>query len=267
MAESKLLWSRSVGSGVPLVLLRGLGRSSRYWLGFSEQLADLGLQVIEVDNPGFGRSAKLPMPLSVDGIAEAVIDAIAPYQLERPIIAGISLGGMIAAAVAAAPSVNAAGLIMMASSSRESGWRRVRLGSLFASARVTLARRDRHRALAPYLVTDATLAAQPDLLATWDKMVVAEPPTLWAATHQITAGARFRITDYLDRLPTPRLVVVGDSDRMVPPSNSLKLASLLEAEFHLIRDAGHEIATDQPEELAQLIAQFSHDVPRKSSSR
>jgi 3-oxoadipate enol-lactonase len=264
MTNSQPLWSRSVGEGQPLVLLRGLGRSSRFWLGFSERLADLGVQVIEVDNPGFGRSADRPLPASIGGIAEAVVEALLPYQLERPIIAGISLGGMIATAVAASPQVDAAGLVVMASSSRESGWGlgRISLRSLTASARVALARRDRHRALAPYLVTEATLAASPELLATWDEMVAAEPPTLRAATHQLVAGARFRVTDYLEDLPTPRLVVVGDNDRMVPPRNSLKLASLLEAEFHLIRDAGHEIATDKPKELADLLASFAKSVWR-----
>ncbi len=86
-----------VGSGPPLVLLHGLGGERHVWRGVLEHLA-VDREVFAVDLPGFGDSDPLagdvePTPWA---IAEALELFFAEIGLDRPHVAGNSLGGWIA---------------------------------------------------------------------------------------------------------------------------------------------------------------------------
>src|SRR4051794_3729943 len=79
------------GSGPPFVLLHGIGLDRRVWDPVVPLLARES-EVIAVDLPGFGASAPLAGPPTVAALAAAVEE----LGLERPHVAGNSLGGGIA---------------------------------------------------------------------------------------------------------------------------------------------------------------------------
>jgi pimeloyl-ACP methyl ester carboxylesterase len=84
------------GRGDPLVLLHPLGADRRVWDPLVEHLA-ADREVIAVDLPGFGESAPLrgqvPSPRA---LAAAVAEHVAAIGLDRPHVAGNSLGGWVA---------------------------------------------------------------------------------------------------------------------------------------------------------------------------
>ncbi|HEV7900095.1 MAG TPA: alpha/beta fold hydrolase [Planosporangium sp.] len=90
------------GAGEPLVLLHGIGHHRQAWQPVLDKLATVH-DVIAVDLPGFGQSpmpeTDLPhdMPQLVGGIA----GFLASLGLDRPHVAGNSLGGAIALELAA----------------------------------------------------------------------------------------------------------------------------------------------------------------------
>lgn len=99
------------GEGPPLVLLHGVGHHWQAWRAVIELLAD-EFDVIACDTPGFGRSPALPA--SLEPTIAAYVDAFewffAELGLERPHVAGNSMGGAIALELArdrAAGSVSA----------------------------------------------------------------------------------------------------------------------------------------------------------------
>ena len=99
------------GEGPPLVLLHGVGHHWQAWRPVIEHLRD-SFDVIACDSPGFGRSAPLPsaMEPTVTSHADAFEWFLAELGLERPHIAGSSMGGGIALELArrkAAGSVTA----------------------------------------------------------------------------------------------------------------------------------------------------------------
>ena len=59
------------GAGKPLLLVHGLGSSSRNWDPVMAGLAERR-EVIAVDLPGFGRTPPLPGPVTVATLTEAV---------------------------------------------------------------------------------------------------------------------------------------------------------------------------------------------------
>ena len=85
------------GAGPPLVLLHGIGHHWQAWGPVIDRLSS-AFDVIACDLPGFGRSE--PLPASVDPTIPAYADRFAAWfdemGLERPHVAGNSMGGAIA---------------------------------------------------------------------------------------------------------------------------------------------------------------------------
>ncbi|MFD8999675.1 alpha/beta fold hydrolase [Streptomyces sp. NPDC059582] len=86
-----------VGSGEPLLLLHGIGHHRQAWDPVVDILAT-ERDVIAVDLPGFGASPGLPDGLSYDlATTSRVFGAFcAALELNRPHVAGNSLGGLLA---------------------------------------------------------------------------------------------------------------------------------------------------------------------------
>lgn len=85
------------GSGEPLVLVHGLGSRWQAWRPQLDRL-DGERDLVAPDLPGFGESPPLPdgdRP-TVDRLTRAVAELMDELGLERPHVAGFSLGGGIA---------------------------------------------------------------------------------------------------------------------------------------------------------------------------
>jgi pimeloyl-ACP methyl ester carboxylesterase len=92
-----------VGSGPPLVLLHGVGHHWQAWQPVIDLLAPR-FEVFAVDLPGFGGSAPLPAGTTptVPALTRAVIEELRDLGVERPHVAGNSMGGAIALELALA---------------------------------------------------------------------------------------------------------------------------------------------------------------------
>lgn len=88
------------GSGVPLILVHGYLGGSAQW---HDQISAFSTthDVIAPDLPGFGGAAGLPAPKSIAGFAAAVVDLINRLGVNRFLLLGHSMGGMIAQEIAA----------------------------------------------------------------------------------------------------------------------------------------------------------------------
>jgi pimeloyl-ACP methyl ester carboxylesterase len=85
------------GSGEPLILLHGIGHHRRAWDAVVPQLA-AEREVFTVDLPGHGDSSPVPPTMVGDfaAMADEVEKFLRAIGLERPHVAGNSLGGLIA---------------------------------------------------------------------------------------------------------------------------------------------------------------------------
>jgi pimeloyl-ACP methyl ester carboxylesterase len=98
-----------VGAGEPLVLLHGIGHHWQAWSPVIE-LLDQEFDVLACDSPGFGASA--PLPAGIEPTIPAYADAFewffAELGLERPHVAGNSMGGAIALELARRRAIRSA---------------------------------------------------------------------------------------------------------------------------------------------------------------
>jgi 3-oxoadipate enol-lactonase len=78
----------------PIILLQGIGGAARLWDPQVQNLAAAGFNPVALDLPGYG--ARPPVDtMDFESLAADVEDAIARRSLERPVLVGHSLGGMI----------------------------------------------------------------------------------------------------------------------------------------------------------------------------
>lgn len=93
------------GEGPPLVLLHGVGGRREMWAPVVPLLAP-HREVITIDMPGFGASALIEgQDVKATGLAQTVADFCVSIGIERPHVAGNSLGGWVALEMARADRV------------------------------------------------------------------------------------------------------------------------------------------------------------------
>ncbi|MFG2651904.1 alpha/beta fold hydrolase [Streptomyces sp. NPDC048436] len=85
------------GEGEPLLLLHGIGHHRQAWGSVFDILAT-EYDVIAVDLPGFGESPALPdgLPYDISTVVSVLGSLCEALEIERPHVAGNSLGGLLA---------------------------------------------------------------------------------------------------------------------------------------------------------------------------
>jgi pimeloyl-ACP methyl ester carboxylesterase len=249
-----------LGSGEPLVLIHGLGGTKSVWRPVVDLLA-AEREVVTLDMPGFGAEPELPAgvePRAVN-LAAAIAERCAGLGLDRPHVAGNSLGAWVglemgrAGTAASVTALSPAGLWRAPLGPRKGDtrqWAR-RLRPLVAAAlRVPATRR---RML-------ATFAAHPE------RIPAAEGRALvlgWIDASGYDGANRAMRTHLFDPAGYPEDVPVtiawGELDRLVgPPKPERRPAG---TRFLVLPGVGHTPTWDDPELIAQTLLDGSAAVP------
>src|SRR5437016_8324199 len=98
-----------VGAGEPLVLIHGIGSRWQVWEPVLDRLA-AERDVIAIDLPGFGASPMPPpgTPAGIESLTSLVSDFLDSLDIDRPHVAGNSLGGWISVELAKLDRVRSA---------------------------------------------------------------------------------------------------------------------------------------------------------------
>nr|WP_207842165.1 alpha/beta hydrolase [Williamsia soli] len=239
-----------------IVLLHGIGGSARSCGPVANRLAARGISSWCLDAPGYGESAD---PRPGDDIVSDVIELVCALSPDRPVVLmGTSWGGVVATAVALRRPDMIAGLIL-ADSTRGSGTTR-------AQSDAMLSRVDELNTLGAHAV-----AAQraPRLTAP-----AADPAVVDAVRRSMAdlrpagfraAAAFMAATDHgpeLVKISCPTTVLVGEYDLVTGVEESRLLADAITgARLHVIADAGHVAIQEQPDAVAELVADFVRRLP------
>jgi pimeloyl-ACP methyl ester carboxylesterase len=93
------IYYQEKGKGFPVLLLHGFCETHEIWKQVIDPLA-AEFRVIAIDLPGFGKSAPLTPPHSIDDAADAVLRLITDdLHLEECVVLGHSLGGYVVLAM------------------------------------------------------------------------------------------------------------------------------------------------------------------------
>ena len=242
-----------LGSGVAVVALPAFPLERSMWRDVGERLAAAGVPAVRVDLPGLGRSPLPPGPPDLAASADAVAALIDRLGVARPVVAGVSMGGYVALALARRHPGRLAGLGLVDTKAEADGddarAGRERIAQAVEGAAGT-------RALAPMvdgLLGATTRAARPDLVARVAELLAAARPDGVAWSQRAMAG-RPDSTGDLPTLAVPAAVVVGAEDGLTPPPLAHALASgLPDAVLTVVPRAGHLAPLEAPGPVADAL--------------
>ena len=244
------------GSGDPLVLVHGLGGTLATWDPLIEPLA-AEREVIAVDMPGFGGSPELPgeaVP-SAANLAAALIGFCAEIGIERPHVAGNSLGAWVglemgrAGGAASVTGISPAGLWRRPLGPRRLDVRRAaaRLRPLVGPALGTAAGRRR--------IMGSTMAYPERIPADSARRIVLgwiDSPGYEAANAQMRSHV-FDPAGYPEDVPVT--IAWGELDRLVAPPRRERMPA--GSRYLVLEGCGHTPSWDDPELLTGLLLECS----------
>ncbi len=245
------IFSREEGKGKPILLIHGFPFHQEIWDGYVERLSD-EFRVILVDLPGFGKSAPLKSPFTLDQIATTLLDFVAENNLKKINLVGHSLGGYVALAMVKKRPDLFASLVLFHSTAypdsvekRESRSKVVEFvqknGALpFSSGFI------------PPLFFNPTHPAIERV-----KQIASQ------ATSEAVIGYTLAMKDRPDQLKTlevfenPTLFLAGKNDPGIPPDSIAKQATHCQkGEIHIFDNVSHMGMLEKPEETAAKIKEF-----------
>jgi len=242
----------------PIVLLRGLGRSSGFWLEFAPMLSKHA-DVVCVDLLGTGLS---PSPWGrgrIQQLAKDVSHTLDDLGYSALFLVGISLGGMVALEVARL-SQAVRKVAVLASSSRGGGPRiRPRaLAQLLWSLRKGT---PSNAELASFLVSSKTLHHRPDLPAIWDRLWESEGFATLPVIRQLLAAALYDARPVLADLNKPTLFMVSKDDALVPWQRTVDMWEAMRSQKRklvTLEEFGHDFPTEAPQVVIEHLVDFFH---------
>lgn len=246
-----------VAPNFPVVLLRGLGRSSGFWLEFVEIMSE-SHEVICLDLLGTGLSRSSWGRGTIAGFADDVLFTLQKLGLKRVYLVGISLGGMVALEVAARANC-VEKLVVLASSSRGGVGPRIQFKALVKLLWSLRKGIPSNSELAPYLVSHSTLSKRPQLPEEWDELWRREGFRKLPVLRQLFAAAIFDARPALLKTTVPILFMVSRDDELVPWRNTLQLwEKANNCQLVVLEGYGHDFPTEAPDEvIAHLNAFFA----------
>ena len=244
------------GRGTPLVLMHGIGHRWQAWEPVLDRLAPHH-DVIAVDLPGFGASPLLAdreytMPAAVAMAAEM----FESFGLERPHVAGNSLGGVLALELASQGLVSSATALAPAGfwNAADRAWALGMLSVLRLTGRTpTWLRAAFVKGRFTRLLAAGMLFGKPGRLTA--EMVLADLDAFVGCTaFDLVASAGRR---YVFESPAPAVPVTvawGVRDRILWPRQARRAAEVLPTAQHvLLAGCGHIPMGDDPDRVAELI--------------
>lgn len=260
------------GEGSPLVLLHGYGDSADTWRPLLDLLARAGQRAVAVDLPGFGQASQLgPGALlpQWDAFAGALAERVADRAAGATVVAGNSLGGVVALRLAERADLALAGVMPIAPAGLEMPrWlglieRDPVVRSLLALP-VPIPRRVLAAAVGEAfrrLAFSRPGGVDPRVVAAF----AAHHPDRPAVSRLLETGRRLypEIAEAggcfeFDRICCPVTLVWGTRDRMVPHTGARLLQEAVpDAEVVLLEGCGHCPQLEEPDRMAELVLRLA----------
>lgn len=247
----------------PIVLIHGTGGAINWW-DEVVPLLEPGRRVIAIDMLGYGGSTKPESDYSVETQAGLISQVLARLGVSRAAVAGHSLGGSVATALAVnSPDLVAA--VILVDSAPDSSF-----GGLSGSAKaikIPLFGQALWRIAPDGLIRQNLEQAFVPGFEVPDKFVDdVRAMTFPAYRKSLDSGEDFTdgnpLTDQLGRTGDPLLVIFGEDDQFYPARETISAyATVPGVKTLLIPGVGHSPQVEVPERTAAAMAAFVNGLP------
>jgi 3-oxoadipate enol-lactonase len=246
--------AEAAGAGDPVLMIMGLGASSRLWYRLVPWIARRH-RVLLPDNRGTGESPPVRGPLTMQSLARDAVAVLDEAGVGSAHVIGASMGGMIAQHIALDHRERVRSLVLACTTPGGSRgmppWRMLMASTL----RPLVGSRRTFPLVAPLLYSSRTRSEQKGRLREdLERRIADDTParTIYAQMGAIAGHDTRGRLEELAGLPT--LVVHGCEDALIPPDRGRDLAELIPgARLVLLPSCGHILATDSEQETAEAI--------------
>lgn len=249
---------RVQGSGAPLLLVAGLGRTIDSWNGITPTLSE-HYSVISVDNRDIGRSIPRRYARGTRDYSSDLIELLDHLQVDRVHVMGVSLGGIIAQQFVIDFPDRVDRLVLMSCAQHFTPYLREMLKLMGQTLR-------RFPRPAFFRMMEVLTAGPPYLDAEPNRIDENVRHAMANRVPARTFGRQLRaLSDsYMDpreyRIQAPALVICGEFDPLIPHCYGRRMADMIDdSAFVLLEDAGHNPLTECPQRVLPMIISFLED--------
>ncbi|MBS3786769.1 alpha/beta fold hydrolase [Candidatus Bipolaricaulota bacterium] len=247
------------GEGPPLVMIQGLGYSSRFWFNQVPELKE-DFELVLFDNRDVGKSEIVDREYEMEDMARDVKGLIDELNLNQVNVLGLSMGGYIAQHLALGWPDLVEKLILV--STHAGGPKYLAAtGDLWEEILDVegLSEREIYRKGYRYSVSEDFFEDEETVEKLVDMRVEDAQPEE-AYQRQFQAASEFDLSDRLGEIETDTLIVSGEEDRVVPGQFAEQLnEGIPNSRLEVVEGAAHLIHIEKPEVLNSLVTDFISD--------
>lgn len=241
------------GAGSPVVLIHALGSSARAWDPVVESLSARH-DVIAYDWRGHGRSEKAVGDYTLPLLAADLVGLLSELRIERACVAGVAVGAMIALQTTLDYPDRVGELILAEGCSEISD-----AAAQYTVERAARVEREGMRAAVDMTIERAFAPAftqeHPKVIHEFRGDFLANDPHGYASASRVVVG--LNLTHRLSEVRCPTLLMVGELDRLLPPSASILIHERIPgSRLEILPGVGHFSSIEAPELFSQTLLGF-----------
>jgi 3-oxoadipate enol-lactonase len=234
-------------------MVHGVGGGAENWDGVAAALPKR-FRCIRLDLSGHGRSGLIAAPCTVQDLARDVTDVMDALGVRAAAIAGFSLGGLIAQALALDRPDRATKLVLIATVAGRTPEEQAR-----SAARIEVVREKGLAAIAAgnreFWFSDGFRRDHPEVVEARVRQFMACDPASYL--HAFAVFAKGDFADRLGDIRAPTLVLAGEFD----PAATARMAQLMHeriagSRLEILAGMRHALLIECPRRVAALTAEF-----------
>lgn len=238
-----------------IIFINSLGTDQRIWDDVKAQFVD-EFSILTYDKRGHGLSDLGVTPYSIEMLAADLVGLMEHLAIDKAVICGLSVGGLIAQGVYAVRPDLVAGLVL-SNTAHKIGtapiWdERIRLIGEIGLAGIL------HSTM-PRWFTQRFRTSDNPAYAAYCNMFTRQSQAGYTATCVALSHADFTSTAL--KIAVPTLCIAGDQDGATPPDLVRELANMIPAaHFEEISNSGHVPFVENPSIFAKLLKKFLQNI-------
>lgn len=245
------LFYRDEGSGQPLLLIHAFPLNSAMWQHQLDFFSP-SMRVIAPDLPGFGKSELGRRNVTLDEYADVLVALLEQLQIERAVVAGVSMGGYISFALLRRyPNWISALILADTKAQADSDEAKAKRAE---NAQIAL--EQGQDAIAERMLPTLLGPEAPETLKDQVRGIIRTNGREGIAAALYAMAARPDSSNLLQDIVVPTAVIVGEHDALTPPEVARAMSNQIRnSRITVIPNAGHLANMEHPSSFNAALAE------------
>ncbi|KAF1834832.1 alpha/beta-hydrolase [Decorospora gaudefroyi] len=237
------------------IFMHGLGSSQNYYRPVAHGLLAHGFRCIIFDNTGSGRSPYTFIEQSVEKLGDDIIGVLDTLGVEKAVVVGHSMGGIVGAYLAAERSDRIVAAVLIGPV-----YPNEKLVPVFKK-RIEAVEKDGMQPMADSIPEAAVgKKASPLVKGFIRELLLAQDPAGYVSNCRVIINAK---PPNYGNISVPVLILAGDEDKSAPLEGCKHMFEEIgtsEKKLEVLDGVGHWHCLEAVDQVGQLIAAFYHEI-------